>query len=86
MSAIEAEIGRALLRITDQGLSRNEAYELIGLSRAYGRRFYRLAEAPENRLLGHFSTDNAGPAGTGTPRADLGLNGTNPDAKAERKP
>lgn len=45
-SEIETEIGHALARIVDQGLSRNEAYELVGLSRHLGRRYLDLATYP----------------------------------------
>jgi hypothetical protein len=44
-AAIEIEIGQALLRITEQGLSRNEAFDLAGLSRHLGRRYVDLALA-----------------------------------------
>lgn len=47
LTAAEAEIGRALHRLTALGLSRNEAYALAGLSRAFGRHFYDLASPTE---------------------------------------
>lgn len=43
---IETEIGQALNRLVDQGLSRNEAYELVGLTRHLGRRYLDLATYP----------------------------------------
>ena len=36
VAAIEVEIGQALLRLVGQGMSRNEAFELVGLSRHHG--------------------------------------------------
>jgi hypothetical protein len=41
-----ARVGRALTRLTGDGLSRNEAYQALGVSRAVGR---RLIEPPTER-------------------------------------
>ena len=38
-----ARVGVVLARLADDGLSRSEAYEALGLSRAIGRRFFDLA-------------------------------------------
>ena len=50
VTAIEVEIGRALLRVVDQGLSRNEAFEIAGLARHLGRRYVQLAERAQAQL------------------------------------
>ncbi|MEO5665936.1 MAG: hypothetical protein ABIR39_21920 [Nocardioides sp.] len=47
LTAAEAEIGRALRRLTALGLNRNEAYALAGLSRALGRRYFDLSSPTE---------------------------------------
>jgi hypothetical protein len=43
------------VRLTEEGLSRNEAYELLGLSRAVGRRHLEQALATR-RTSAEFST------------------------------
>lgn len=43
LAEIEAGVGAALIRVTEDGLSRNEAYVSLGLNRAVGRRLIELA-------------------------------------------
>jgi len=57
VAAIEIEVGLALLKAVDEGLSRNEAFELAGLSRHLGRRYVDLALAAQDRLQVAPSTD-----------------------------
>jgi len=57
VAAIEIEVGLALLKAVDEGLSRNEAFELAGLSRHLGRRYVDLALAAQDRLRVTPSTD-----------------------------
>lgn len=59
VSAIEVEIGQALIRITDQGLSRNEAFELASLSRHLGRRYVELAMGAQSKVPADPSTPDA---------------------------
>lgn len=55
-SAIEVEIGQALLRVVEQGLARNEAFELAGVSRHLGRRYVELALRAQGKGAAHSST------------------------------
>ena len=57
VSAIEVEIGRALLRAVDDGLSRNEAFELVGLRRHLGRKYVERALTAQDRVRASSSTD-----------------------------
>jgi hypothetical protein len=57
VAAIEIEVGLALLQAVEEGLSRNEAFELAGLSRHLGRRYVDLALAAQDRLRVAPSTD-----------------------------
>jgi len=59
VAVIEIEVGLALLQAVDEGLSRNEAFELAGLSRHLGRRYVDLALAAQDRLRVAPSTDPA---------------------------
>ncbi len=59
VTAIEVEIGRALLRVVDQGLSRNEAFEIAGLTRHLGRRYVELAERAQAQVPADPSTGSA---------------------------
>lgn len=43
VAAIEVEIGLALVGLVDEGMSRNHAFDLVGLSRHLGRRYVDLA-------------------------------------------
>ena len=56
---IEVEIGRVLLRVVDQGLSRNEAFEIAGLTRHLGRRYLQLAERAQAQVPAGPSTVSA---------------------------
>lgn len=79
-AAIEVEIGRALLRVVDQGLSCNEAFELAGLSRHFGRRYLAAAEGAQAADLASFSTDPVAPAHPESGRRDRGTDGSRPGA------
>jgi hypothetical protein len=81
-AAIEVEIGRALLRVVEQGLSRNEAFELAGLSRNLGRRYLAAAERAQASTPARFSTDPVAPAHPESGRRDRGTDGTRPGAAA----
>jgi hypothetical protein len=81
-TAIEVEIGRALQRVVDQGLSRNVAFELAGVSRHLGRRYLAAAEGAQPPAGAHFSTDPVAPAGLGMGRRDRGTDGSRPGAAA----
>jgi hypothetical protein len=81
-AAIEVEIGRALLRIVEQGLSRNEAFELAGLSRHLGRRYLAAAEGAQAPAAARFSTDPVAPALPESGRRDRGIDGSRPGAAA----
>jgi hypothetical protein len=59
VTALERETGDALLRLVDQGMSRNEAFELAGLARHLGRRYLDLAERPQTSPRPGFSTTSA---------------------------
>ena len=77
---IEVEIGRALLRVVDQGLSRNEAFELAGVSRHLGRRYLAAAESAQAGDVASFSTDPVAPAHPESGRRDRGTDGSRPGA------
>lgn len=79
-AAIEVEIGRALLRIVEQGLSRNEAFELAGLRRHLGRRYLAAAEGAQASDAACLSTDPVAPAHPESGRRDRGIDGSYPGA------
>jgi hypothetical protein len=81
-AAIEVEIGRALRRIVEQGLSRNEAFELAGLRRHQGRRYLAAAEGAQVAADASFSTDPVAPAHPEYGRRDRGTHGSRPGAAA----
>lgn len=56
VTAAEVEIGQALLRLVDQGMSRNEAVELAGLSRHLGRRYIQLVQRAQSQVSADLST------------------------------
>lgn len=78
VTAIEVEIGQALLRIVDQGMSRNQAFELAGLSRHLGRRYLDRAQNAQRQVPTNSSTNSV--AGDGLRAADsqLELSGAPP--------
>jgi hypothetical protein len=81
--AIEFEIGQALVRLVGQGMSRNEAFELVGLSRHVGRRYLdRAISSPAPRPT-DFSTELSGDRATGRAEADLELDGDLPGAATQ---
>jgi len=77
-AAIEVEIGRALLRVVEQGLSRNEAFELAGLSRHLGRRYLAAAEGVQVAAEAGLSTDPVALAHPEYGRRDRGTDGSRP--------
>lgn len=76
VAAIEVEIGRALLRVVDQSLSRNEAFELAGVRRHLGRRYLAAAEGAQAADVASLSTDPVAPAHPEYGRRDRGTDGT----------
>jgi hypothetical protein len=82
-AAIEFEIGQALIRLVGQGMSRNEAFELVGLSRHMGRRYLdRAINSPPPRPT-DFSTELSGDTATVRAEADLDLDGDLPGAATQ---
>ena len=77
-AAIGVEIGQALLRVVDQGLSRNEAFELAGVSRHLGRRYVELALCARVQGAAHSSTAPDDEVGSSLTERDLDLNGSSP--------
>jgi hypothetical protein len=77
-AAIELEIGQALLRVVDQGLSRNEAFELAGVSRHLGRRYVELVLRARDQGPAHSSTAPDDEVGSSLTERDLDLNGDSP--------
>ena len=80
IAAIELEIGQALLRLVGQGMSRNETFELVGLSRHMGRRYLDRAISSPPPQPPDFSTELAGDRATGRAETDLDLDGDHPGA------
>jgi hypothetical protein len=80
VAAAEVEIGVALLRLLDQGMSRNEAFELAGLRRHLGRRYLDLAERPQTSPRPGFSTASADDAVPRLPGSDGDPDGAQPGA------
>jgi hypothetical protein len=66
VTTTEVEIGHGLLRILDQGISRNEAFELAGLSRHHGRRYVDLALRAQSQIPAGPSTTSAADIGPRT--------------------
>jgi len=85
IAAIEVEIGQALLRVVNQGLSRNEAFDLTGLSRPLGRRYLDLAFSAQTQVPGEFSTAVADDDRSRHDGGDLDLNGMRSGATTGRK-
>jgi hypothetical protein len=87
VTAIEVDIGLALLQVVEQGLSRNEAFELVGLSRHHGRRYLDLAAGSQTPCRTGSSTASTSAAVPPAPPDDLGPEGHEPPATStERKP
>ena len=84
-SALELEIGELLIRVEAEGMSRNEVFRRVGLTRHVGRKYVAAALAAQDRPLGASSTDPAASLGVATNRAHLGSSGTRPGAIDERK-
>lgn len=86
-AAIEVEIGRALLDVVEQGLSRNEAFELAGLARHLGRRYLDLAGGSPTPAGAGSSTASAAGAVLPAPTGEVGRAGDRlPATPTERKP
>jgi hypothetical protein len=79
-AAIELEIGQALVRLVGQGTSRNEAFELVGLSRHMGRRYLNRAIGSPPPRETDFSTELPGDRATGGAEKDRDLDGDHPGA------
>ena len=79
-AVIEVEIGRALLRVVEHGLSRNQAFELAGLSRHLGRRYLAAAEGAQVSDVASSSTDPVAPAHPELGPRDRGTDGSRPGA------
>lgn len=62
ITALEVEIGLALRKVLEQGLSRNEAFELVGLSRHHGRRYLDLAAGSQKPCPAGSSTTSTAAA------------------------
>lgn len=84
-AAIEVEIGRALLRVVEQGVSRNEAFELAGVSRHIGRRYVALAARARDPGPANSSTAREGEVGSSLAQRDLDLSGSSPRQATERR-
>ena len=69
LAEAETQVGDALNRLTQDGLSRSEAYESLGLSRAIGRRLIELA-APTRRKCTDFSTSTPAERASSAARVD----------------
>ena len=80
VQGMELEIGQVLVRILGHGVSRNEAFELIGLSRHVGRGYLDLAMSPPAAVPTAVSTEPSNDCAAGRPEADLDLNGNRPPA------
>ncbi|WP_148046156.1 hypothetical protein [Nocardioides marmoriginsengisoli] len=65
----EARAGAALIRITEDGLSNNEAFESLGISRAVGRRLINLSVSTRRAPAGLSTSTSTDPT-PGANRAD----------------
>lgn len=75
VSAIELELGRILLRLLGQGMSRNEAFELVGISRHLGRRYVDRAVGSPLPQSTDFSTERFSDDAAVRTGTDLDLGG-----------
>jgi len=82
---MEVEIGQALLSVVDLGLSRNEAFDLAGLSRHLGRRYLDVALSAQAQVPGEFSTAPVDDDRSRYDGGDLDLNGNRSGATTGRK-
>ena len=86
VAALEVEVGLALLKVIEQGLSRNEAFELVGLSRHHGRRYLDLVAGSQTPCSAGSSTASTADAVPPAPKGDLGPEGPRlPATSTERK-
>jgi hypothetical protein len=76
VAAIEVEIGWALLKVVEQGMSRNEAFALAGVSRHLGRRYLAAAEGAQVPAGARLSTDPVPAAEPESGRRDRGTDGS----------
>jgi len=87
VTALEVEIGLTLLQMVEQGLSRNEAFELVGLSRHHGRRYLDLAAGSQTPCPAGSSTTSTAAAVPPAPKGDGGPDGHQlPATSTERRP
>ena len=68
LAEAESQVGNTLIRLTQDGLSRSEAYEALGLSRAIGRRLIGLAVCTR-RTPADLSTDAPTERASSAPRS-----------------
>jgi hypothetical protein len=80
VASIEVEVGLALLRVVEQGVSRNESFELAGLSRHLGRRYVALALGAQGEVPSAQSTAAASGRATASASGDLGHSDVHPGA------
>lgn len=87
VSTIELEIGRSLVRLLGQGMSRNDAFALVGLPRHLGRRYLDRAMSSPPPQPTDFSTEQSIDDTPGAAGADRDVNGNRHGAAVpERKP
>lgn len=64
---LQARVGAALIRLTEDGLSRNEAYQSLNVSRAVGRRLIRLSASTRPAVSGLSTGTSTDPASGADP-------------------
>ena len=84
-AALEVEIGQALVLVEEEGMSRNEVFQRVGLPRHVARKYVAAALGAQDRLLAASSTDAPIELGAGWSASDLGSNCSRPGALNERK-
>ena len=84
-AALEVEIGNALVRVEAAGMSRNEVFQRVGVSRHAGRKYIAAALAAQDRLLAASSPGQPVALGTRPAPSDLGPHGTRSGATNERR-
>ena len=84
-AALEVEIGNALVRVEAEGMSRNEVFQRVGVSRHAGRKYIAAALAAQDRLLAAASPGQAAVLGAYPSPSDLGPHRTRSGATDERR-
>ena len=84
-AALEVEIGNALVRVEAEGMSRNEVFQRVNVSRHAGRKYIAAALAAQDRLLAASSPGQTAVVGAGPSPSDLGPHGTRSGATNERR-